>query len=333
MEQGYDPSWDRPHVPSSELAWQESDCYWFYDAQAGVGGFHRIGQKPNKGTGQIMLFVFKVGGKRFVINDAPRNEVPLAGDARQANKQIVGTHFAEALGDGRMKYGWSEPESDAQLEFYESFYTPRNWPSNAQTQHFENSVNSDGHLECGGRLKGTVRIGSESYVIDALAHRDRSWGRRADAAPQMHRYRMYSGTCGKALSFASFFLDFNDTEPVTMGFVDRHGVQEDIINLRVAVTFDFDGVTPLGSTGILTLASGEKLRIKSTVVQGFLTPLPAGLSHSQDNISVFEYEGQKGFVDLELSTNPCRGSYTPTQCDVSLLAVDQGLSTTRDYVL
>ncbi len=333
MEQQYNPSWDCPHTPTSDPAWQESDCYWFYDAQTGIGGFHRIGQKPNKGTGQIMLFIFKVGAERFVINDAPRNEFPLTDDARQERKQIVGTHSAESLGDGRMLFCWNEPESDAALEFYESFYTPRNWPSNPETQHFENSVNSDGHLECGGRLKGKVRIGEETYDIDALAHRDRSWGKRADAAPQMHRYRMYSGTCGKALSFASFFLDFNESTPVSMGFVDRHGVQEDVVNLRVAVTFDFDGVTPLGSTGILTLASGEKLRIDSTVVQGFLTPLPAGVSHSQDNISVFEYDGQTGFVDLELSTNPCRGSYTPTQRDVSLIAVDQGLSASQDYAL
>lgn len=333
MDTQFSDHWDCPHPYSADPSWQESDCYWFYDDKVGLGGFHRIGQKPSKGTGQLMLFVFKTGGERFVLNNAQRNDVQLGPDARQPRKQVVGGHFAESLGDGRMRYGWDEAETAAEVEFYESFYEPRNWPSGKDTEHFEQSVNSDGHLECGGRIRGKVRIGENVYEIDALAHRDRSWGTRRDAAPMMHRYRMYSGTCGPALSFAGFFLDFNETSAVSMGFVDRHGVQEAIAHLRVAVTFDHDGLTPLGSIGIMTLASGEKLRVEAKVVQGFLTPLPALGTHSQDNISVFEYEGQTGFLDLELSTNPGRGTYIPSQRDVSFLAVDEGLSPAADYRL
>lgn len=332
MEYTYQEDWDRPHLPSKEQTWQESDCYWFYDPVAQIGGFHRIGQKPNKGTGQLMLFVFKVGGERFVLNKAPRNEVALGPDARQSHKQVVGGHTAESLGEGRMRYTWEEPETSADIEFYQSFHLPRNWPAtNKGSANFEKTVNSDGHLECGGKLRGSIRIGKETYSIDALAHRDRSWGNRSDFAPMMHRYRMYSGTCGEALSFASFFLDFNEFETVSMGYVDRHGKQEDVVNLRVAINFDYDGVTPLGSVGVLTLASGEKLRIESKVVQGFLTPMPGILNHSQDNISVFEYEGHTGFVDLEISTNPGRGEYTPTQADVSFIAVTEGLTPSADY--
>lgn len=334
MADDFQQDWDCPHKPSQDPSWQESDCYWFYDPAQGVGGFHRIGQKPNRNTGQLMLFVFKVGGERFVLNSAPRNELELTPDSRQARKQIVGSHTAESLGAGRMRYIWDEPESSASLEFYESFYKPRNWPAaGANSARFEQSINSDGHLECGGRLRGTVRIGRSSYEIDALAHRDRSWGNRHASAPMMHRYRMYSGTCGEALSFASFYLDFNEDQPISMGFVDRSGVQEDIVNLRVAVTFDYDGLSPIGSIGIMTLASGEKLRIEGKVVQGFLTPLPGVMNHSQDNISTFEYDGHKGFLDLELSTNPGRGSYTPGQADTSLLAVDAGLSACASYDL
>ncbi|WP_146049677.1 hypothetical protein [Novosphingobium sp. HII-3] len=333
METVFSDHWDCPHQSTSDPSWQESDCYWFYDHKVGVGGFHRIGQKPNKGTGQLMLFVFKVDGERFLLNAPERAEVALGPDARQSRKQVVAGHSAEALGGGRMRYKWSEPESSAEIEFYESFYTPRNWPSSANTAHFEDSVNSDGHLECGGKIRGTVRIGKNEYNIDALAHRDRSWGKRSDTAPMMHRYRMYTGTCGTDLSFASFFLDFNETTPVTMGFVDRNGMQEPIENLRVAVTFDYDGLTPLGSVGVMTLKSGEKITIESKVVQGHLTPIPAIGSFSQDNISTFEYNGKTGFVNLELSTNPGRGSYIPKQTDVSFLVVDDGLSKTAVYEL
>lgn len=160
MEAQFADHWDCPHQFTAEPSWQESDCYWFYDHNTGVGGFHRIGQKPNKGTGQLMLFVFKVGGERFVLNAPERAEVKLGPDARQARKQVVAGHTAEALGNGRMRYTWEEPESSADIEFYESFYTPRNWPSSAKTSHFEESVNSDGHLECAGKIRGKIRIGS-----------------------------------------------------------------------------------------------------------------------------------------------------------------------------
>ena len=68
----YDESWDRPHRPGANPLWQESDCYWFYDAAKGVGGFHRIGQTPAKGIGQVMLFVFDEGGEGFVRPIASR---------------------------------------------------------------------------------------------------------------------------------------------------------------------------------------------------------------------------------------------------------------------
>jgi len=83
----------------------------------------------------------------------------------------------------------------------------------------------------------------------------------------------------------------------------------------------------------MTLESGEQLRIESKVVQGFLTPLPAMGTFSQDNISTFEYGGKTGFVDLEMCTNPGRGSYIPNQADVSFLAIAEGLSKAEDYII
>lgn len=87
----YHDRMDKPHEPSGGEFWQESDAYWFYDQAQGVGGFHRMGQKPAKGTGQITLFAFKEGGERFVLSAGDGTELPLTAEARQESKQIVGT--------------------------------------------------------------------------------------------------------------------------------------------------------------------------------------------------------------------------------------------------
>lgn len=327
----YDVSWDKPHQAVDDELWQESDAYWFYDTEQGIGGFHRIGQKPKLGKGQLTLFVFKTGAQRFVMSDGDRTEKELTSAARQESKQVVGGHTAEALGDARMRFTWEEPETSADLEFYEAFYEPRDWSKSGHSKDFMSNINSDGHLECSGKIRGVIRIGDSSYNIDALAHRDRSWGVRDNARVSMHRYRMFSGTVGPEMSFACFLLDLKGGQKMVAGFAKVEGQDYDVHDLRVITLLDSDGLTPLKSIGILTLESGEELRIETTSVQGFITPVREANSVSQDHISTFIYKDKIGFMDLELCMNPGRGDYIPTRDDVTFVAVEQGLSGFSQY--
>jgi hypothetical protein len=293
----------------------------------GAGGFHRIGQKPNAGTGQLTVFAFARDGQRY----SSHSEHDIGPKDRWDTGQRVAGHQAEALGDQKIRFTWNEPNCAAELEFYESFHTPRNWSKTGHSDEFMDNINSDGHLECSGRLRGNLRIGEATYPIDALAHRDRSWGFRDNSRVSLHRYRMYSGTAGPELSFASFLLDLKEGPPMVAGFVARHGVDLDVRALRVLTTFDYDGLTPLGATGILTLENGEEVRIACQGVQGFMTAVPEAGAVSSDTISTFDYGGVRGFLDLELSTNPGRGTYVPTSAEVSLLAAEDGLTPAVSY--
>jgi hypothetical protein len=331
MRSNYSVEWDKPHEPGDSSFWQESDAYWFYDLKQGIGGFHRIGQKPHSGVGNLTLFAFCKGGERFVMSAGERTEVALGKGARQEFKQVVGSHAAEALGDARMRYTWQETECTGDLEFYDPFYMPRDWTKSGHSDDFMSNLNADGHLECSGRLRGTIRIGDSSYQIDALAHRDRSWGLRDVARASMHRYRMFTGTVGPELSFACFLLDLHQGPKMVAGFARVNGSEYDVVDLRVITTLDFDGLTPLATVGILTLENGETLRIETSSVQGFMTPVPEAKSVSQDHISTFVYKGMEGFMDLEHCINPGRGSHVPTQEESSLVAIDQGLSKYVEY--
>lgn len=320
----YDESWDRPHRPGANPLWQESDCYWFYDAANGVGGFHRIGQTPAKGIGQVMLFVFEEGGERFMSV----RDFPLAPAARGDTWHAVANSRAEALGDKRMRFTWGQQETEGDLEFYESFYAPRDWSRTGRAAKALNDMNADGHLECSGRVRGNVRVGGRTHRIDALAHRDRSWGPRDHSVVVQHR--MFSGTVGPALSFAAFTITMKHVGTHAAGFVVRDGIETDIKSLDVLTTFENDGATVAGGTAYLTLADGGDLVIPCSGVQGMLSNVH-DLFFATDTISTVDWNGAKGFCDIEVSNNPGRGSYIPTPADVSRICASKGLSAFVPY--
>lgn len=334
----YEISWDSPHKPGENQFWQESDCLWYYDENAGVGGFYRLGQRPNEKTGQVTCFAFAKDGQRYVHTGRAHNPkahgggYPVSAEDRWANGHRVAGFEAGSLGDGRQYFKWDQPACAAHLIFSDNFYLPRGWPGKAEG--WMSNLNPEGHLEVGGRLRGEIRIGQKNYRIDALAHRDRSWGYRDNSRAQMHRYRMFSGSCGPAMSFATFHMDIDGAGLMQSGFVIRDGVESEVIDQRVFMTVDRDNVTTTDSRIILTLKGGEQLRFTCETVQGFLTPVPeASTPWIADNISRVTYEGLTGFCDMEIGVNPGRGNYLPTQTDVTLLAVDEGLSRSVSYAI
>lgn len=319
----YDDSWDRPHTPLPHPLWQESDCYWFWDARLRVGGFHRIGQTPASAGGHVMLFMFAEGGERYVHYGTPG----ITEADRDTDGQCAGSSRVDALGDGCMRYRWDEPDSEGDLTFADAFYTPRDWSRSGHGAVAREKMNAGGHLECSGRIRGRIRIGAREYAIDALAHRDRSWGPRDGSVVAQHR--MFSGTVGPALSVACFSLALRNGHRHAAGFVVRGGVEDDIAKVRILATLDTDGLTALGGEAQLTLASGETLAIPCRVRQGFLSVTQGYVS--TDSIAEMHVGPHAGFCDLEIANNPLRGTHVPQAQEADLIGVQQGLSACMPY--
>jgi hypothetical protein len=319
----YDESLDCPHAPLAHPLWQESDCYWFWDARQRVGGFHRIGQTPASARGHVMLFVFAEGGERYMRYDTP----PITPADRDARGQRVGNSHAAALGNARMAYGWNEADCDGALVFDEAFYAPRDWSRSGHGVGARERMNAGGHVECSGRIRGKLRIGQQHYAIDALAHRDRSWGPRDGSVVAQHR--MFSGSVGPALSVACFSLALRNGQRHAAGFIVRDGVEEDIAQIRIIASLDTDGLTALGGEARLILASGETLALPCRARQGFLSVTQGYVS--TDSIASLRHAGHDGFCDLEIANNPLRGTHVPTPEEAGQICLAQGLSRCSDY--
>lgn len=323
----YDESWDRPHTPGPQDSWQESDWLTFFDPAAGVGAMYRIGQEPNRRKGQPNLFVFALGGQRFLMKDLGGRglDCDIEPKDRWADGYRVAGHEVEAIGDGRMRYSWSYPETVAELEFHSSVYTPRDWSEDNKGEEIIAWLNADGHLECAGRLKGTVSIGNSKYQIDCFAHRDRSWGYREHYMSKMSRAFGAWGTTGETFSFATMRLEVKSGETLTTGFVHRSGKSEDILDARWITTLDSDFVSPLAGLVLLRLESGEVIRVKCDIAQAHGGFAPGT---SFNSLGTFKYAGEIGFCDYSATGNPGKGDHVASGAEATLIALDAGLSVT-----
>lgn len=321
----YDRSWDAPHAPGDSALWQESDCYWFYDARAGVGGYHRIGQFPNRKTGQVLIFAYQVDGQRFRL----LQEYEADACERTIDGQRVGGSRATALDDGVMAYSWNEEGCSADLQFVEPFYTPRSWMKNEASHSGANAVkgqmNTDGHLKVSGRLRGRLRLGDRTIELDALAHRDRSWGARDYRSAYQHR--MVSGTLGPDLSWATFIMHLDNGVVAKAGFVARNGETTDIRDIQVLTEFDYDGLTVSALRTKIYLVDGTEVEVSGPAAQGFCALTDGWLVSSHHFVPLSE----AGFTILDATNRPSKGDYAPRQAELSEICATNGLFPVGDY--
>lgn len=283
---------DDPH-------WQESVCAWFWDPSAAVGGWFRWGWHPNAGHGRVQLFAFDADGTRYrhVDQRAPIDPAP-GGDLELAGCRA-------SVDDGSPTFRWERPECAADLRF-EGFHDPQGWGTSEGAAAIDAALNS-GHLECSGQVRGNLRLGDRTVTVDALAHRDRSWGpRRLDAVVS---HQMVSGTCGPELSFATTVVFLANGERVAAGFVARDGDISPVRDVEVLATWLADGVSLHHAETTVTLESGEVLEVDATPVSGQLTPWDHYLT--TDHVSVARVGGRTGMCDVELTNNPRLGVADP----------------------
>jgi hypothetical protein len=281
------------HQWEDDPDWQESVAVWFHDLDAGWGGFFRFGIHPTAGFGRSMLFAYDDAGLRF-----RRVREHVATDAF-AELQ-VGTGWA-GVADELVAYRWEEPESGADLRF-EGFYDPLGFGISADESDLQRSIYT-GHLECSGRITGRLRVGEREVTIDALAHRDRSWGpRRMDA---VITNRMLTGTMGPALSFAAIEIQ-TVAGPNRHGFVVRHGEVTPCEDLVILPSIGLDGYSVDSGVAHLRLVGGEVLAITAETVDGQLTPYDGYLC--SEHISIARCGDLVGMADNELTNNPRLGT-------------------------
>lgn len=298
----YNESWEKPHSPTDEIDWQESDWFTTYDHKARIGITFRIGQEPNKGVTNANLAVWTPEGENFELTELGGRgaDVPFHPEDRWETGSRSCGNQVEYLGDGKLRFTWKYEETTGDVIFT-NYYEPRYWTLDGTCSEILSTIQhpvgeKGGHLESGGMIRGTVTFNGRTYQIDSPGHRDRSWGKREHYFERLAWFKFFVGDIGPELGFAAQVTQprVGPDDPL-VGFVARHGEYEELVEAKMIGKIDVDTGRKLGGTILLTLASGEKLEVEATFYKPEWTASGDG---SFSGVGTIEYNGLTGSAFL-----------------------------------
>lgn len=310
--------------------WSESFFFSFYDDSVGIGGAFRVGQELNNGTANCWYGIMSAEGWRYLhngqdypITDADRTEHGLGISWETGSSHL----FFDEQGIGRFTARCEDTEIDLRIENYHPM-SPM-WPIGTEGGHGHvEQTMAYGHYEGSGRATGTLTARGKTYDIDALCHRDHSWGPREWKGFTGHRWVV--GGLGEELSFSGLVAitsagDETTGGVVQGGFVARGTEIEFLEHLDCILYLEPDGLTYRGGWSTLYLPGGEKIHLELEPVNAVMFTIrdrfymeTAQLCRATDEL------GRTGYCYLEASLNTRMGQF-PVQHLISA-TVQEGYS-------
>jgi hypothetical protein len=224
---------DHMHPNTGESNFNESMYFNFYDRHAKLGGFARIGNRPNERYAEVTLAVYLPDGTALfnymrpaIADNAAFNAGGLRFDVIEPFKHLRVTYDGTAvylaqpleLEDPRRAFT-SNPHKPVQLELDYYGLSPM-YGGEADMSNAE-MVFAKGHTEQHVKATGHITIDGKATPLNALGLRDHSWGPRSWQSPKFYRWL----TCEFDESFGfmgSQIVTQNGFELLT-GFVFKDG--------------------------------------------------------------------------------------------------------------
>src|SRR3954447_5449459 len=208
--------------------------YNFFDNRAGVGGFVRIGNRPNEGHAEMTLCLFLADGSVLFQWGRPeissndelsaaglRFDVVEPGIRQRVRFDAMAVHVADPLemaDPGRALR--SNPRVPTQLDLDVTATGPMIGSATGDPAAviFLAGV---GHYQQPCAYRGTLRYGDVTIRLEGLGVRDHSWGKRVWNS--IHMDRSYWACFGEDLSFIACKTWLEDEPVDVMGCVVRDG--------------------------------------------------------------------------------------------------------------
>jgi len=282
------PTDDLMHENSGEENFNESAYYNFFDSRRRIGGFVRLGNRPNEGYAEMttcfympdgrVAFMFKrpeiasntghdAGGLRFEVRTPfVEHRVTYRGHACMLTNPLE-------MADPKTAFG-ANPFVSVELDVQYLGLSP-GYGGELRRREGDGwvSVRSEkagqefakGHLEQHGKAIGTLTIDGERFELDAPGLRDHSWGPRYWQAPKYYRWLTMS--FGDDLGAVPILTVHRDGRELHAGYVYRRGHDNEAI-VKTEIATDFVGEQQLHDRIQVraTTASGEIIEITGKVL-------------------------------------------------------------------
>jgi hypothetical protein len=181
------------HAPGDQINWNESRYVDFWDPASHVGGWFRIGARPNARYAEMSACVFLPDGRvafAFDRAEIEANALAAGGQAWEIVEpwRTTGVRFDGAMSilrdpwvltDPKRAFA-SSPRRQAEVALTATVAGLEATMGQDQDQHHMIFLpgQADFHYQHMARVTGSIRLGDEVFEVDGRGAKDHSWGPR-----------------------------------------------------------------------------------------------------------------------------------------------------------
>jgi hypothetical protein len=257
-----EPEDDYLHAAESASNFNESRYYNWFDHTASMGGWVRMGNRPNEGYAEMTVCLYLPDGRIGFVFKRPHIEGHTAHDAGGLRFEVLAPYEKHQISyEGKVcMLNHPREMADPRAAFENNPFEPcqidltldavgQPWGGEPEWDDDEERPDLDpeksfarGHTEQHMRSTGTVRIGDERFdITDGLGLRDHSWGPRY--WQNIWWYRWLTVNLGADLGFACTVAGNEQGERNVHGFlydVARYGDSHWVPIRHVELSSDYD---------------------------------------------------------------------------------------------
>jgi hypothetical protein len=319
---------DLVHKPTSDPLWRESHFWNFFDHELKLGGYFSIGKRPAKGNSGYILFL--LGEKKTCLYGVEYDKFE-----KHTNEWKVDGLSYECV---RPMENWKVTFDGELLDFESSSLridreaiklvaksdrkkekVNFDFAFEALNAPFEYNLESPkakdffdrNYYEQVGTYKGTLKLGSDEYNLNAFGMKNHVWGIRNWFAPE--RWRWASIWLNSGEMFIGLYKITVPGAVVTDGHIFREGKSYRLIEMREEITLreeaDSPKTLPLDCRFKVKDEGGLELDIEGKVLKDVPKELEKSIGEDKKLLSwndrcTVEYhtsQGGTGYGELEVS--------------------------------
>lgn len=246
-----EPDDEYTHEVDADSRFNESMYFNAYDPAQGVGGFFRVGNRPNEGYAEMTVCLYLPGGAVGFIYARPEiggNDGFDAGglrfEVREPFKSLRVVYHGKlallddplAMRDPKAAFTGS-PHLECSVELDYRGLSPM-LGGEAQGPFAETDLLSDfarGHYEQHVGARGRIACGPDGWDLDGFGLRDHSWGPRSWQAPRW--YRWLTCNAGAEDGFMVSIIATRDGSVRRSGVVFENGDYIPIVDAEIETTW------------------------------------------------------------------------------------------------
>jgi len=275
-----EPRDEYPHDVGSEPNFNESMYFNFFDPDRRIGGFLRIGNRPNEGYAEMTATLFLPDGRVLFDFQRPRITHNRAFDAAGTRFEVLeptervrtsyrGSPLAlrepREMVDPRRAFT-SNPRVDVAIDLAHvavgPLYGSADDHDEAEASHEEQFAKA--HYEQHMRVSGSVEIDGERMELSGHGLRDHSWGPRYWQA--IEGYEWLTMNFGDDLGAMVSVIRRPGKAPRIGGVVVRGEALEPLDDVRITVDYEPDGLFHRSLDIDVVTRSGERIAIAGRVL-------------------------------------------------------------------